>query len=347
MMKTKKNFSNWIKLIIGIVGLAIVVVWSGGLLANKTQPDKLSHEPGFAVPEDAATFAVKVQPAPVRVEVVGSTASEEKINLSARIPAYVSEIFASAGDRVKKGQVLMTLDDRDIKQKLAAAESQLSLAQTEYDRAKQLFERQATTEQAMTAAESMLAGARAQVEEVKVMLTYAQVTSPIDGVVTDRRIEAGDLANPGMPLLAVYDPARMRLEAAIPVRLIDRLQLGQTVDVTLDRPAGVVKGTVAEIVSEVDASSRTQIVKVKLDKAEGVLPGTFGRLWVESDARDAILVPASAVSRIGQLAFVQVVRDGRGLRRLVQVGAAQGDQVEILSGLSDGDVILVNPVVEG
>jgi RND family efflux transporter MFP subunit len=337
-----------LKLILGLVGLAAVVVWSGGFLSSKVDPAVLDHEAGRAIPEGAATLVVAVESAPVRVEVVGTTASEEKINISARIPAYVSEIFASAGDRVTQGQVLLTLDDRDIRQQLAGAEAQLNQAQTEYDRAKQLFEREATTQQALTAAESMLAGARAQVEQVKVMLTYAQVTSPIDGIVTDRRIEAGDIANPGMPLLAVYDPARMRLEAPVPVRLIDRLALGQAVEVALERPARVFQGNVSEIVSEVDAATRTQLAKVRLDGVDGdVLPGTFGRLWVEAEAREAVFVPASAVVHIGQLSFVQAVRDGRAVRRLVKTGPARGDSVEILSGLSAGDTVLVNPIQEG
>ena len=347
-MKLAINLKKHFKLLVGILGLAIVIAWSGGFLSKKVKPGVLEDQAGVAVPADAATVEVKAESAPVRVEVVGTTASEEKINLSARIPAYVGEIFASAGDRVKKGQKLIVLDDRDIRQQLAGAEAQLNQAKTEYERAKQLFEKEATTQQALTAAESMYAGARAQVEQVKVMLTYAQVESPIDGIVTERRIQAGDLANPGMLLLAVYDPLRMRLEAPVPVRLVDRLALGQEVEVSLERPARVLKGQVAEIVSEVDAASRTQLVKVHLDGVEGdVLPGTFGRLWVDAESRDAVYVPASAVRQIGQLAFVQVVRDGRAVRRLVKTGPIRGDRVEILSGLRAGEVILVNPILEG
>ena len=347
-MKLAINLNKFLKPLLALVGLAAVVVWAGGFLGDKTKPGVLAHEPGVPVPEGVATFAVAVESAPVRVEVVGTTASEEKINLAARIPAYVSEVFVSSGERVAKGQVLLSLDDRDIRQQLAGAEAQLNQAQIEHDRAKQLFEREATTQQALLATESMLAGARAQVEQVKVMLTYAQVVSPIDGVVTERRIEAGDLANPGMPLLAVYDPSRMRLEAPVPVRLIDRLALGQAVEVALERPARVFPGTVSEIVGEVDAATRTQLAKVRLESVQGdVLPGTFGRLWVAAEARDAVFVPASSVVRIGQLSFVQSVRDGRAVRRLVQTGPARGDSVEILSGLRAGDVILVNPIQEG
>ena len=347
-MKLALNFKKHLKPILGIVGLAVVIAWSGGFLAKKVRPGKLESQPDLALPAGAETVEVQAETAPVRVEVVGTTASEEKINLSARIPAYVGEIYASAGDRVKKGQKLIALDARDIRQKLAAAEAQLNQAQTEYERTQKLFESQATTQQALTAAESMYNAARAQVAEVKVMLTYAQVESPIDGIVTERRVEAGDLAAPGMLLLAVYDPQRMRLEAPVPVRLVDRLVLGQEVEVALDRPARTFKGAVAEIVSEVDAATRTQLVKVHLDGVEGdVLPGTFGLLWVDAEPREAIFVPASAVVRIGQLAFVQVVRDGRAFRRLVKTGPAQGDRVEILSGLRAGDVVLAQPVQEG
>ena len=346
-MKAAATLKKYLKPIVGIVGLAVVIAWSGGFLAKKVKPAKLEVLPGLALPADAETIELKEENMPVRVEVVGTTASEEKINLSARIPAYVREVLASAGDRVKKGQTLLTLDDRDIRQKLAAAEAQLVQAKMEFERAQQLFDKQATTDQALTAASSMFPGAEAQGEEVKVMLTYAQVESPIDGVVTDRRIEAGDLANPGMLLLAVYDPARMRLEAPVPVRLIDRLALGQEVEVALERPARVVKGTVAEIVSEVDSASRTQLVKVHLDGVNGdVLPGTFGRLWVAAEPRAGLFVPASAVVQIGQLTYVQEARDGRALRRLVKTGPAHDGRVEILSGLRAGNQIVVNPVRE-
>jgi RND family efflux transporter MFP subunit len=318
----------------GVLGLAVVIVWSAGSCAEKVAPGSIEAPAGFAVAEPLAT----------RIYVVGTTASEEKINLSARLPAYVKEVFANAGDVVKKGQVLVTLDDREIREQLTAAEAQLRQAEAEYKRARGLFEKNATTQQALTAAESMFQSVRAQMDQVKVMLTYAQITAPIEGIVTDRRIEAGDLANPGMVLLAVYDPARMRLEAPVPVRLIDRLALGQEVDVALERPARTLKGTVAEIVSEVDPSSRTQKVKVRLEGVAGeVLPGTFGRLWVEEVPREAIRVPKSTVYRSGQLELVQVVRDGRVLRRLVKTGPEYGNSVEILSGLKADETILAEP----
>jgi RND family efflux transporter MFP subunit len=332
----------------GIVGLVVLIVWSSGACRPKVAPGRVAAEPGVAVAAGAPTFTVQQAPLVSRIDVVGTVASEQTINLSARLGAYVENVYVSAGDPVTNGQVLATLDDREIREQLAAAEAQLNQAQTEYERTRQLFEKAATTQQALTAAETQFNAARARVAQTLVMLSYARIVSPINGVVTDRRIEAGDLANPGQLLVAVYDPRRMRLEVPVPMRLIDKLKLNQKIDITVEGAAAPVPATVKEIVSEVDPQSRTQKVKIRIDNANAaVLPGMFGRVWVPSDAHPGMRVPASAVYRVGQLQMVQVVRDGRAVRRLVETGEAYGDGVEVLSGLQPGDVVLVHPVQEG
>ena len=229
----------------------------------------------------------------------------------------------------------------------AAAEAQFRQAEAEYHRARQLIDNQATTEQAFTAAQAQFAAARAQWERSKVVLADAQIVSPMDGVVGDRRVEPGDLAAPGNPLLSVYDPTAMQLEAPVPVRLLARLPIGQEVEVTLDRPAAVTRGRVRQIVSEIDPLSRTQLVKVGLESPSAdILPGTFGRLWVPDEPRDAILVPAGAVYAVGQIELVQVVRDGRAVRRAVRTGPRHGADLEILAGLEAGEVVLASPIRE-
>jgi RND family efflux transporter MFP subunit len=163
-------------------------------------------------------------------------------------------------------------------------------------------------------------------------------------MVTDRRVEIGDLANPGQVLLQVYDPENMRMEVPVPVRLIETLSLGQTVAIELDRPKGPFNGRVEEIVMEIDPLSRTQQVKVRIDAPGGrVLPGTFGRIWVRDEPHAAILVPPESVVRIGQLEMVGVVQDQRVIRRLVKTGPRYGQQIEILSGLKEGEEILLTP----
>lgn len=335
------------KPLFGAAILVVIILWSVGVFRTRTPPGVVEHHPGLPVPPNAALFTVKSEAIAPRVDVVGTVASATKVNLSARIPACVKEVFISAGSAVKKGQELLTLDDREIREQVTAAEAQFKQAEAELNRARQLYDNKATTEQALTAAQSMFTAARAQWERSKVMLTYAQITAPMDGIVTDRRVEPGDLANPGQLLLAIYDPANMQLEAPVPVRLLARLPVGQGVQVTLDRPATNFQGRVRQIVSEIDPLSRTQLVKVQIDGAPAnIMPGTFGRLWVDDDARHATVVPSSAVYAVGQIELVQVVKNQRAIRRAVRTGPKHGTSVEVLSGLDAGDVVLVNPIQE-
>jgi len=344
----KKIIARLWRPIIGIIALALIIAWTGGFFDSKVPPGKIRHEKGEPLSDTAELYTVTRGEFAPRIDVVGTVASEETIHLSARIPSYIKDIFASAGDAVEKGQVLITLDDREIREQLSAAQSQYRQAEIEYERTKALFEKTAVTEQALVAAESMYTSSRAGVEQVKVMLTYTQITSPIGGIVTDRRVEIGDLANPGQVLLSVYDPLRMRLEAPVPVRLIDKLRVNQAVEATLERPDRTFEGTVTEIVSEVDPATRTQVVKVHLDTSSGkILPGVFGRLWVTEDPRPGIVIPASAVYRVGQLEMVLVVEENRVIRRMVRTGLRIGERVEILSGLQEGAVIVLHPQIRG
>jgi RND family efflux transporter MFP subunit len=338
---------RFLKWPVSIAGLVLMIAWTGGAFHVKTAAGKLEIEVGKPLPENAKTHTVAVVPVAPRIDVVGTVASEESVHLSARISAYVSSVFASASQSIKKGQVLIELDSREMREKLAAANINLKQSRTEYNRTLSLYKQKAATEQSLTAAESMYNAAQSQIAEIKVMLTYTQIKSPINGIVTDRKVEKGDLANPGQILLRVYDPLNMRMEVPVPVRLIEKLSLGQAVAISLDRPNRPFKGRVSEIVSAIDPLSRTQEVKVHINNKKGdILPGTFGRVWVYEDPHPAVLVPASAVVLSGQLEMVHLVQDNRVVRRMVKSGPSFGKKVEILSGLSQGDVILVSPLKE-
>ncbi len=331
--------ASW-KPLVGVVGMAGLMFYSAGGCTEKVPPGTVAAEAGEAVPPGAPTVVVKRARMAAQVEIPGTVESETKITLSAKVPAHVKKVLVSAGTAVKAGQELVLLDDREIGEQLSAAEAQLRMAEAEYKRTKGLFDAKAATEQQLLAAETGRDAARAQVERAKVMMTYARIVSPIDGVVTDRRVEEGDIASPGQMLLAVYDPARMRLEAPVPMRLAGALSAGLEVGVVLTDPDRSRKGRITEIVSEIDPLSRTQKVRVLLDDPSGLRPGAFGRLVAPAGTVDAILLPESSVLRVGQLEMVSVVRDGRAMRRLVKTGARRDGQIEILSGLDDGETVL-------
>lgn len=338
----KRSMSQAGKVGLGVLALLGMMAYSGGACHRKVGSDSVDAAPGRARADGETVVTAVRTSLTARVDLVGTAASDRSVKLSSRLSAYVQDVQASAGDRVKSGDLLVALDDREIREQLAVVEAQLKQADSEYKRAQQLFASQSVSEQELTAAESAFRSARAQVDRVRVMMTYAQVTAPLDGVVTERRVEVGDLASPGQVLLAVYDPARMRLEVPVPVRLLSRFSAGQVVTVKLDHPDRAVDAQVVEIVSEIDPRSRTQKVKLLLqDQAGDILPGAFGRVWVEDLPHEGVVVPAGAVRREGQLEMVEVLRGERVLRRLVRARVLDAGRVEILSGLDGGEAVVV------
>jgi len=283
-----------------------------------------------------------------RVETaVGTVRAVHETAIASKILAKVVEVAVIAGQKVTTGEILMKLDDEDLRARLKqarasadAARSARDQAKIEYDRVEQLIARDAAAsiewdrvQTALRTADAELARANQSVAEAETVLSYATITSPLDGVVVDKRVEAGDTATPGQVLLKLYDPTRMQLVASVRESLTHRLSVGQTIGVNVDTLDYTCDGLVSEIVPEAESTSRSFSVKVTGPCPPGVYAGMFGRIIIPLDPESVLLIPGSAIARIGQLDLVQVVSDGRLQRRAIKVGRMIDDQVEVLSGL--------------
>jgi len=226
-------------------------------------------------------------------------------------------------------------------QKLLASQAippeQAEASESEWIQAKSSV---ADAEAAISAADAQIEQAKQVVAEAELFLGYTRVSSPIDGVVIERQIEPGDLAQPGRALLVVLDPKALRLEAQVRESLIARISKGQALEVSIPASGKRAPGTVAEIVPSADPTSRTFTVRVDFGPIEGVYAGMFGRLRLPLGVREAVRAPPAAVQRIGQLDTVVVRSGDRWERRLVTTGAIGEDGlVEILSGLVGGETV--------
>ena len=210
-------------------------------------------------------------------------------------------------------------------------------AETEWVQAKSAV---AEAEAAIGAADAQIEQAKQVVAEAEIVLGYSRVASPIEGVVIERQVEPGDLAQPGRTLLVVLDPKALRLEAQVRESLISRIAKAQALEVTVPAAGERADGIVAEIVPSADPLSRTFTVRVDLTPMKGVYAGMFGRLRLPLGTREAVRAPASAVERVGQLETVVVRVGERWQRRLVTTGRTDADGlVEILSGLGGGETV--------
>jgi multidrug efflux pump subunit AcrA (membrane-fusion protein) len=189
--------------------------------------------------------------------------------------------------------------------------------------------------------------AEAEAESEKIALEHSRIVSPIDGIVARRGSEPGNLATPGMPIFEIEDPATYELEAHVEESRIERVRLGQTVNVEVDALGNnPLTGSVREISPSADAASRTFLVKLELKgmpRSRAVRSGLFGRAFFPAGGRQGIVVPRSALVRHGGLEGVFIIEGDKAFFRIVNTGRSYPEGVEILSGLSAGSSIVTAP----
>lgn len=303
-------------------------------------------------------------------EVAGTVRAKTVSAISSRIMGTVTSVEVKEGQRVKMGQLLLVIDDRDAAARAKAAEEALKeaisaleaagkqkeLADITYERYRNLFEEKALSRQeldrmeteqkvaqaGLRRAEAAVERARASLKEAEVFLGFARVTAPVSGIVTEKRIDPGSMAVPGAPLLTLEDDSAYRIEVNVDERFIDRIKTGMAAEVfipSIDRRA---EGKVVEAVPSVDQASRTFLVK--LDLADSALRGgLYGRVRFKTGTKQAIVLPHSAIVQRGQLTGVYSVdENGAVTYRLVRAGKVQDGMVEVLSGVNPGDRVIVD-----
>jgi RND family efflux transporter MFP subunit len=286
---------------------------------------------------------------------VGTIRAVHETTIGSKLLARVVEVDLKAGKKVRAGDVLVRLDDTDLQAKLKQSRAAVTAAEATHAQAlrdearyaallktnaasRQDYERTAT---AVRSSEAELVRAKEVENEVQATLEWATVRAPMDGTVIDKKVDVGDLVTPGQALVSLFDPKRMQLVASVRESLAHRLEVGQNIDVTIEGLNKECTGTISEIVPEAQASSRAFQVKVTGPCPAGVYSGMFGRVLIPLDLEQLLVIPQRAVHNVGQLELVDVINDHRKARRAVRTGRTFGEDVEILSGLREGERVLV------
>lgn len=240
-----------------------------------------------------------------------------------------------------------------------AAQARLVLAQASHDRIAALHAKRSATAQELDDAVAMLRNAQAGVasasahvlrarsvvdsaqaasDQASTTAAFATITAPFDGTVTDKMVEPGNMASPGMPLMRLEDTRSFRLEVRVDESRIGHVKSGDRVPVVFGNSDTPIVGTVSEISRSVDADARAFLVKVDLPNVPGLRSGEFGKARFHGASRRALTVPLSAIVHRGQLTTVFVVDNGVARVRLVNLSDS-----EVLAGLTDQDVVIVSP----
>ena len=342
-------------------GVIFLLLWLAGKLSPKvpTTVDESSHTQSEKI--DGTVVPVLLTTVKRYESAVGSVRAVHETTIGSKLLASVEEVNVTAGQKVRAGEVLIRLDDTDLKARLqqtqaavASIEARLAQIQADEKRYARLLPSKAVSEQQyekvaaqLKETEAELIRAKAHRDEAQAALEWATIRSPIDGTVIDKKVEVGDMVTPGQVLVSLFDPLRMQLVSSVRESLVHQLQEGQQIGVNVETLKKECTGTISEIVPEARSDSRSFLVKVTGPCPPGIYSGMFGRINIPLGEEKVLVIPPQAVHHVGQLKLVNVVEDDRVVRRSIRTGRqipVDGKPyIEVLSGLKEGEKVVVPP----
>jgi membrane fusion protein, multidrug efflux system len=268
------------------------------------------------------------------------------IGVNSQLAGAVTQVVVQEGDRVRAGAVLARMDSREIQAQLASAQATYDVARAAHERAGQLRERRVITLPEYERERTAHAAAQAQVEQLRMRLEYATVRAPVSGIVTEKRVESGDVVGNQARLFTIADVSELVARVGVSELDVVELSQGDRVGITLDAfPNRELNGRIRRIFPSADPTTRLVPVEVAFDAPSAQLarPGFLARVTFDlATSEDVLLLPVQAVlgAQGAQTVFV-VDGENRAQRRPVTTGLTSRGRVEIVSGLSDGDPVVV------
>jgi membrane fusion protein, multidrug efflux system len=346
------------------LGAFVLLLFGFGFACSTKPPDeetKAPDVPTISAETTRVTRTTLIEALAVR----GSVAAlpNEDVKVSALVAGRVNAVTVAEGDSVRRGQVIAELDrqpmDDQRRQAAAAVEqakAQLENARLNLQRNQQLFERGIAAGKEVEDARAQMAAAQAAVDTASAALSTADrnveraaVRSPIAGQVVKRMVSVGEQVDgtAAQPIAEIANLDRVELAANVPSEQLSRIKPGQAATVTSDAfPGRVFAGSVLAIAPAVDAATNAGLVRIRIANAERALKvGMFAECQVALGERPNVLtVPPSAVVKTDEQAAVYVLSGDTAQRTMVKVGLEQPTAVEILSGLKEGDTVLISSV---
>lgn len=291
----------------------------------------------------------------------GKIQAVNSAELSTRMMGFVNKIHVKVGDKVKKGQLLISIQSTDLQAKMAQANAGITEAtaafnnaKKDYNRYKSLFTDNSASQKEMDDISTHFKMARARLEaanqqkrEVNSQFSYFNITAPFSGIVTNKFIKIGAMASPGIPLISVESPGNFEVIALVPESEISQIKSSIQVDVIVKSLGKTIKGKVSEVSTSAKNTGGQFLVKVALEKSEAaILSGMYTTVQfpVEKNTESTlVLIPTDVIITHGQLSGIYTVsQTNTALLRWLRLGRTYGDTIEVLSGLNADESYIVS-----
>ncbi|MCP4343145.1 MAG: efflux RND transporter periplasmic adaptor subunit [Desulfobulbaceae bacterium] len=275
-----------------------------------------------------------------QMEVVGTVQAVERAEISAKISGNIVTFKVNLGSKVEQGDLLVELSAGEISAKMQQAQAQLKQTKRNLAREESLLKKNATTPQTVKSLRDSTRIAEAAYREAVTMLDYTRLTAPFSGIITKKIGNVGDLATPGKPLLYIEEENNLQVLADIPEVMLLRVKIGDKLSVFVPSVNLSLKGMVAEVSPVADPSSRSAPIKLRVPSDPRLRSGQFARVTLALEQAETLTIPTSALIPIGQIERVFVKQDNKARLRLVRSGTRDNGNIEILSGLFEGETVI-------
>ena len=319
---------------------------------------------GLAAAQDLETVEVRYRDVDMTYSVESVVEAIRQSTVSAQVTGRVVEVNYDVGDTVKRGQVIVRIDESEAKQVVVGSDAQVAQADAAYKNAKRRLERARelaaenfisksaldSAEAEFRVEEAKLKAARAAQSQAATTRSYTVVEAPYSGVVAARLVEVGEMATPGKPLMTGFDPTAMRVMASVPQYKVAEVRASPRVSVEIPSLNRWIEGSEVTVLPSADPRTHATTVRVKLGgDQKDLYPGMFARTHFTIGSARKLVVPAQAVLRRSEVAGAYVLAaDGQFRFRQLRLGEPAGQGlIEVLAGVTAGERIALDPVKAG
>lgn len=344
MLEPLRSLPRW-ALVLGAAALLAGLAW-------KLAPASGGREGGGGM-RPIAVVATTLAPQPFedRLEAVGSLAANESITVTSKVAAVITAIRFTEGQQVTTGQALVATEDSEARANLAAAQAAALESRNAFERGKQIYGQQLISKSELDTLDAKLKADQARVHAAEAQLAEHTIRAPFAGRVGLRKVSVGALVNAGTEITSLDDTATMKLDFSIPETFLATVRAGLEVQARASAfPDQQFKGKVATVDTRIDPETRSVAVRALLPNPKGMLrPGMFLTVNLIRERVDALLLPEQALvpEQDKQFVFVVVRDEGtpssgwKASKRAVTIGRRQPGVVEVVSGLTTGDQVIV------
>ncbi|HEU5135972.1 MAG TPA: efflux RND transporter periplasmic adaptor subunit [Steroidobacteraceae bacterium] len=342
-MSEKRSLATPISIAVAVICAA----WAIYATQHKPSAGAGGPPPGAGArsgaPASVTLVQVRAERVSQKLEALGNARANESVDISTKISNIVTAVTFRDGERVKRGQVLVQLDNAQARAEVAAAQAAVTESESLYNRSVELLQTQALSKSSFDQLEATLKANRARLSAATARLEDTVIRAPFSGRVGLRRVSVGTLVSPGDVITTLDDTSVIKLDFSVPENFLASLREGLTIRASAPAfPGRTFAGAVASIDSRVDMATRSVVVRALLANDDGALkPGMFLNVSLANDEREALVIPEEALSPEAERQYVYVVLDGKVSRREVRIGGRRPGSVEIVAGLSAGERVVV------